>query len=87
MSDAELLTMHLRGEAKSENLEWKYIVQMRFRVGTAQSETDRVADGDLFELGKRCPPIAIRIADSNIQRIRIEMKFVETVSYTFLKTC
>lgn len=73
-------SVNITGEAKFPNLEWKYVVQMRFRVGTAQSDMDRVVDGDLFELGNRCSPIVIRIGDEAIQRIRIEMKFVETVS-------
>ncbi|KAL3985206.1 BTB/POZ domain family protein [Acanthocheilonema viteae] len=73
----ERISVNITGEAKFSNLEWKYIMQMRFRVGTFESETDRVVDGDLFELGKRYPPIVIRIGDENIQRVRVEIKFVE----------
>ncbi|KAM3717726.1 BTB and MATH domain-containing protein [Dirofilaria immitis] len=73
----EISSVNITGEAKFPNLEWKYIMQMRFRVGTNESDTDRVVDADLFELGTRHPPIVIRIADRSIQRIRIEIKFVE----------
>ncbi|KAK6107578.1 BTB/POZ domain family protein [Brugia pahangi] len=73
----ETTNINVTGEGKFSNLEWKYIMQMRFRVGTAESDTDRVVDGDLFEIGKRYPPIVIRINDENIRRVRIEMKFVE----------
>ncbi|VDN05783.1 unnamed protein product [Thelazia callipaeda] len=67
----------ITGEAKVPNLEWRYLAQIRFRVGTTASEIDKVVDGDLFEIGNRYPPIAIQIGDKNIQRIRIEMKMVE----------
>uniref|UniRef100_A0A158Q6R5 BTB domain-containing protein n=1 Tax=Elaeophora elaphi TaxID=1147741 RepID=A0A158Q6R5_9BILA len=73
----EMIKVNIGGEAKFPNLEWKYLMQMRFRVGTCESITDRVVDSDFFELGKRYPPIAIRIGDENIRRVRIEMKFVE----------
>ncbi|EFO22035.1 hypothetical protein LOAG_06450 [Loa loa] len=73
------ISVNIKGEAKFSNLEWKYIMQIRFRVGIAESDTDRVVDGDLFELGKRLPPIVIRIGDESIRRVRIEMKFVETL--------
>uniref|UniRef100_A0A8R1TWB5 BTB domain-containing protein n=1 Tax=Onchocerca volvulus TaxID=6282 RepID=A0A8R1TWB5_ONCVO len=73
----ETPSVNILGEAKFPNLEWKYVMQMRFRVGTGESGMDRVVDSDLFELGKRHPPIVIRIGDRSIQRVRIEMKFVE----------
>lgn len=59
-------------------------MQIRFRVGTSESDTDRVVDGDLFELGNRYSPIVIRIADESIRRVRIEMKFVEMVLSIYL---
>uniref|UniRef100_A0A915PKW3 BTB domain-containing protein n=1 Tax=Setaria digitata TaxID=48799 RepID=A0A915PKW3_9BILA len=65
----ETPSINITGEEKFSNLEWKYVMQMRFRIGTAESETDRVVDGDLFELGKRYPPVVIRIGDENIQRV------------------
>lgn len=74
--------MSITGEAKFPNLEWKYLMQMRFRVGTCDSVTDRVVDGDLFELGERHSPIIIRIGDESIERVRIEMKFVEMVFFS-----
>lgn len=76
--------LQITGEGKFPNLEWKYVMQIRFRVGGAKSDTDRVVDGDLFELGKRHPPIVLRIGDENIRRIRIEMKVIETVRFTYL---
>ncbi|CAG9539873.1 unnamed protein product [Cercopithifilaria johnstoni] len=81
----EKKSVNITGDAKFPNLEWKYVVQMRFRVGTCESDTDRVVDGDLFELGKRYPPIVLRIGDENIRRVRIEMKFVEMI-HNFLPT-
>ncbi|VDK71568.1 unnamed protein product [Litomosoides sigmodontis] len=73
-------SVSITGEAKFPNLEWKYIMQVRFRIGTCNSNTDRVVDGDLFELGVRHPPIVIRIGDESIERVRIEMKFVEQLN-------
>uniref|UniRef100_A0A0M3IWI9 BTB domain-containing protein n=1 Tax=Ascaris lumbricoides TaxID=6252 RepID=A0A0M3IWI9_ASCLU len=72
----ETLVVDIFGESKEKNIEWRYVMQMRFRTGTNVIGSDRVVDGDIFEIGNRCRPIVLRIADPQVKRIRIEIRFI-----------
>uniref|UniRef100_A0A914ZSU3 BTB domain-containing protein n=1 Tax=Parascaris univalens TaxID=6257 RepID=A0A914ZSU3_PARUN len=72
----ENLVVDIFGESKEKNIEWRYVMQMRFRTGTNMIGSDRVVDGDIFEIGNRCRPIVLRIADPQVKRIRIEIRFI-----------
>lgn len=79
--------VHFFGESTDLNLEWRYIVQMRFRVASDVDNLEQVVDGDLFEFGRHCPPIRLQLTDPRIRRICIELRFVEKVdSKIFLKS-
>lgn len=79
--------VHFFGESTDLNLEWRYIVQMRFRVASYVDNLEQVVDGDLFEFGRHCPPIRLQLTDPRIRRICIELRFVEKVdSKIFLKS-
>ncbi|VDM47048.1 unnamed protein product [Toxocara canis] len=75
--------VHVFGESRQMDVEWRYVMQLRFRTGTDVPGSDRVVDGDIFEIGNRCQPIVLRIADTQVKRVCLEIRFIDKM-YDFL---
>lgn len=75
-----MFTVNLYGEANFPNLEWWYLILIRFSIQEDENSTTvRALDCDLFQLGKHCKPIKLKIGDENVRKICIEMRPVHKV--------
>ncbi|VDK85102.1 unnamed protein product [Litomosoides sigmodontis] len=68
----------LYGRAQHELSEWKYTAQLRIKTGTAGKQQGvRIVDKLLVEFGNRKPPLSLNVADTEVKRIKFEMRLIK----------
>uniref|UniRef100_A0A7E4VNK6 U-box domain-containing protein n=1 Tax=Panagrellus redivivus TaxID=6233 RepID=A0A7E4VNK6_PANRE len=68
--------LHVYAEAREPNVEWRFMVQLR--VLTSQVNYPlRVVDYDVFEFNTRSRPLILVNKATNLNHIRIEMRYVQ----------
>uniref|UniRef100_A0AC34GX87 BTB domain-containing protein n=1 Tax=Panagrolaimus sp. ES5 TaxID=591445 RepID=A0AC34GX87_9BILA len=69
--------IHIYGEAREENVEWRFLAQVRILTTINEAHSSlRVVDYDIFEFSNRTKPLILINRDHRLSHIRLEIRYV-----------